>query len=154
MQFSQQRISLKRTHCYCEAEIWWTNSGNRKQKKQLLSALLCFWQVGRRNGNFLHRQQTFLYKSHTNMLWTIKGCLSKDTLLWFTDQICECSLNTRFPSGCCGMTLSRPVLYLIEQHLIGEGMAGSDNLRLFFKELKQVLTWAARILKLSQYREA
>lgn len=52
------------------------------------------------------------------------------------------------------MTLGRPVLYLMEQHLIGEGMTGSDNLRLFFKELKQVLTSAACILKLEQYREA
>lgn len=88
------------------------------------------------------------------MLWTIKGCLSKGILLWFTDQVCECSLNARLPSGCWSMTLGRPVLYLMEQHLIGEGMTGSDNLRLFFKELKQALTSAACILKLAQYREA
>lgn len=153
VQFSQQRISLKRTHCHWETEIWWTNWGNRKQRKRLLSVLLCFWQVGRRNGNLLHWQQTFLYKSQTSMLWTIKGCLSKDTLLWLTDQIWESSLNARLPSGCWGVTLGRPVLCFMEQHLIGEGTTGSDNLRLFFKELEQVLTWAACILKLAQYRE-
>lgn len=104
-------------------------------------------------GISLHWQQTLYIKVRQPCFRRVKVSLSQDICLWLTDQICECSLNARLLSGNRNMTLSRPALSLMEQGLMGERTMGSDNLRLYFKELIQLFIFTTRMLKLAQYRE-